>query len=43
MLRTDIERYPDKPNWCSNVMNLLCNLGFYDAWLFQSVGNTELF
>ena len=30
-------------NWCSSLRNLLCNLGFYDAWLFQGVGNVDIF
>jgi hypothetical protein len=43
MLKLDFERDERKVNWCSMVKNLLCSLGFYDAWLEQNVGDVELF
>ena len=36
-----MEEYPDKPNWCTLLKDLLCTLGMYDAWYFQEIGNTE--
>ena len=38
-----MEVYPDKPNWCTLLKDLLCILGMYDAWYFQEIGNTEYF
>jgi len=38
-----MEVYPDKPNWCTLLKDLLCTLGMYDAWYFQEIGNTEYF
>jgi len=38
-----MEVYPDKPNWCKLLKDLLCTLGMYDAWYFQEIGNTEYF
>ena len=35
--------YPLKKNWCTLLKDLLSNLGFYDAWLFQDVGNVNIF
>ena len=35
--------YPSKKNWCTLFKDLLSNLGFYDAWLFQDVGNVNIF
>ena len=43
MMLSDIELYPNKTNWAKLVKNLLESLGFADAWLYQSVGNTDLF
>jgi len=43
MLKSDIENRQNVKNWCSLVRNLLCELGFYDAWLAQSVGNVNMF
>ena len=43
MMLNDIELYPNKTNWAKLVKNLLKSLGFADAWLYQSVGNTDLF
>ena len=34
--------YPLKKNWCTLLKDLLSNLGFYDAWLFQDVGNVNI-
>ena len=41
MLKNVMEVYPDKPNWCTLLKDLLCTLGMYDAWYFQEIGNTE--
>lgn len=30
-------------NWASFVRNVLCNLGFYQVWLEQGVGHTDIF
>jgi hypothetical protein len=42
MLNNSIE-YPQKKNWCTLLKDLLSNLGYYDAWLFQDVVNKNLF
>ena len=33
-----MEIYPDKPNWCTLLKDLLCTLGMYVAWYFQEIG-----
>jgi hypothetical protein len=43
MLKTDCENAQNKINWCSLVKELLGTLGFYDVWLQQGVGNTNIF
>jgi hypothetical protein len=43
MLKNDYENFPNRLNWCSSLKELLCTLGFFDAWLQQSVGNIDLF
>jgi hypothetical protein len=43
LLKTDVELCPNKTNWCTLLKDLLCSLGFVDAWIFQGVGNTEMF
>ena len=43
MLKSDMEIYPHKSNWCSLLKDLLCRLGFYDAWYFQYIGNANIF
>ena len=43
MLKYDFESNPDKKNWCSLLYDLLCTLGFNDAWLFQDIGDSVLF
>ena len=43
LLRNDLETHPNKINWCSLVKNLLCRLGYYEVWLLQTVGNTDIF
>jgi len=42
-LRLDMERYPQKQNWCSLLKELLSRLGVYEAWHFQAVENDKLF
>lgn len=39
----DIEANQRTTNWAALVRKLLCNLGFYDVWLQQGVGDTKLF
>ena len=43
MLKSDSDENPEKTNWCSLLKSLLCRLGFYDVWLFQTVGNSDIF
>jgi len=43
MLKIDIETRPEKENWCTLLKNLLNNLGLFDAWYFQQVGNQQYF
>ena len=43
MLKYYVESNPDKNNWCSRLYDLPCTLGFYDAWLFQDIGDSVLF
>ena len=43
MLTYDFESNPDKKKWCSLLYDLLCTLGFNDAWLFQDIGDSVLF
>jgi hypothetical protein len=43
MLKQDIIENPNRINWCSLLKDLLCTLGFYEVWLFQTVGDSELF
>ena len=43
MLLDDTIQNPGKPNWVNSVKQLLERLGFGDVWLYQNVGNTELF
>jgi hypothetical protein len=43
MLYNDVVHNPYRRNWCSLVKNLLCELGFIDAWIFQTVGDADLF
>ena len=38
LLKSDCDRYPNRKNWCTLLEQLLCNLGFYQVWLFQDVG-----
>lgn len=39
----DIIVNPNIVNWFLLTRDLLCTLGFYDAWLFQNVGDVKLF
>ena len=43
MLKSDTDDNPNKKNWCSLLKHLLCTLGFYDAWFFQTVGDVKVF
>ena len=39
---SDLDLHPDKKKWAYVVRDLLSNLGFYDVWLNQGVGNIQL-
>ena len=43
LLKSDSDRYPTRKNWCTLLKHLLCNLGFYQVWLCQDVGQTKIF
>jgi hypothetical protein len=43
LLKTTVELCLNKTNWCTLLKDLLCSLGFVDAWIFQGVGDTEMF
>ena len=43
MMLRDIEINDRKTNWASLVKNLLANLGFFEVWLNQGVGNVNQF
>ena len=43
MLKIDSETRPEKENWCTLLKNLLSNLGLFNAWYFQQVGNQQYF
>ena len=40
---SDLENYPEQKSWVSSVKALLESTGFYHAWLYQGVGNVEVF
>ncbi|KAL4240483.1 hypothetical protein ACF0H5_001275 [Mactra antiquata] len=42
-LKSDSEKYPNKVNWCTLLKQLLSTLGFYEVWLFQDIGHTDIF
>jgi hypothetical protein len=39
----ELERNPGKNSWVKSVKNLLDNLGFNQVWIFQGVGNVNIF
>ena len=43
MMLRDLEINARKINWASLVRNLLSNLGFFEVWLNQGVGDVKLF
>ena len=43
MMLKDIDTDNRKVNWASLVKTLLSNLGCYDFWVNQGVGDTKLF
>jgi hypothetical protein len=43
MMLSDIERNDDISNWAKTVRSILYNLGLNYAWLFQEVGNENIF
>ena len=42
-MKQHAEIFPRKTNWATLVKNLLSELGFYEVWLNQGVGNEKLF
>ena len=40
---SDMERNVRKINWAILVKNLLAELGFYEVWLQQNVGDQDFF
>ena len=43
MLKDDLEQHENRRNWCSMLKDLLCSLGFVDAWVYKGVGNDNMF
>ena len=43
ILYRDLERLPNCNSWTKRVKDILQSLGFYDVWLFQSVGDVDIF
>ena len=43
MMLNDIEMRPNKQNWASSERSLLQTLGVNEVWLFQGVGNINIF
>ena len=43
MMLRDLEINDRKINWAILVRNLLSNLGFFEVWLNQGVGDVKLF
>ncbi len=43
MMLNEIERAPTVKNWASLVKHMLSELGFYDVWLSQGVGDSTQF
>ena len=39
----DVEAHPNQVNWAVLVRNLLAELGFYEVWIQQGVGNYNVF
>ena len=39
----DVEAHPNKVNWAVLVRNVLTELGFYEVWVQQGVGNYNVF
>ena len=43
LLIDDLILFPHKKSWVSLLRDLLASLDFYDAWVYQSVGDSKLF
>ena len=43
LLLNDLNDFPNKTNWASQVRDTLFNLGFNEVWYNQSVGNEAIF
>ena len=43
LMLNDIEAIPNKVNWASLLRNMLSELGFYEVWAQQGVGNYDVF
>ena len=42
-LLSDLQNYPNKIDWASQVRHLLGELGFHEVWLAQSIGDFQQF
>ena len=43
ILRNDIEVFPNQKHWASLLREIISSLDFFDLWIFQGVGNKQLF
>ena len=43
IMLNDIEASPNTVNWASLIRRMLSELGFYDVWVQQGVGNYDIF
>ena len=43
LMLNDIEASPNTVNWASLLRRMLSELGFYDVWVQQGVGNYDIF
>jgi hypothetical protein len=43
MLKQDIIENPNRITWWLLLKDLLCTIGFYEVWLNQTLGDSELF
>ena len=43
ILYRDLERMPNCKSWAKSVRHILQSLGFYEVWLFQTVGDVDIF
>ena len=43
VMLNDLVKYPNKKSWAYQVRNILQMYGFNEAWLFQSIGDINVF